>query len=317
MVTSNQASSFIHRGMQLANASGSREAVERLRLVLGSIYHKSGRLLAALEQHIHCLNAANAGYVPDPNFRLSVLHNIISDYVALGDMGRARDLCETGLEQIHSLDTLNQQASALCTLAQSYVAQGLYEEARIATSKAFALYEVLNNFKTQALLQTSYGLLLAETDDIALAQEYLQSGASLIERAGGPIERISASAALARLLLQRDDIDSAEQEVEKALAVGQQLGVSDMTPVLAVGLANAIALSGEIASRRNDALTTDRRFEEAIQLLIGDNDWGPSSANLGQAVAEIYRRYAQVLAKRGDYKELAQYFERAYSPLAR
>jgi tetratricopeptide (TPR) repeat protein len=76
-----------------------------------------------------------------------------------------------------------------------------------------------------------------------------------------------------------------------------------------LALARALALSGEVSSRGKDDKKTDTSFNESIKLMEANEG--------GDEASDIYQRYAQVLANRGEHEQASKYYEKAYKTVTR
>ncbi len=59
----------------------------------------------------------------------------------------------------------------------------------------------------------------------------------------------------------------------------------------------------------NDLQAADQMFEEAIKLI--------ESSAASEMSSDVYQRYAQVLASRGNHEQASRYYERAYKAVTR
>lgn len=334
-----EALGYVQQGMQLATGSGDREALERMRLILGIAYYLAGQPLSALEQHKLCMEAIKSGVVRDPNFKLRVLNNMAAEYGTLHDNERAVDAYRSSLDILNDLNSVEGQANALWETSAQHSDQKRYEAASAAMTKAANIYEALDNIQTAARMESKYGNILLDTGDIEQAEKYLRHSLQLAESLNSAIDRAIALTNLAKLALRRGDLDSANQMVTQAVDTGRAAtqaaaqsqknsrevagktgkGTEGGKSAIAARsrhpndlnemLVSALALSGEIAAQRIDTRQADAMFDEAVALL--------ETAEAGELSSDVYRRYAQMLAGRGQHEQAARYFERAYNAVTR
>lgn len=331
-----EAVDYVQKGMQLATRSNDRETLEHLRLVLGMAYYHADQPLSALEQHRTCLEAVKADLVRDPNFKLRVLSNIAADYWALHDNERALGAYKQGLELLDELNSVERQAGIFWEGATHYSEERQYALAREAAAKAIGIYEALDNIQTVAHIESRYGNILIEAGELGQAEEYLRRGLDLTGGAGAaggtgnqlgnPLDRAEAFTSLARLSLRQGDLDEAGSRVEQAVQTSREALDAASTGTgktaskdkgkgnnsrsrAAEVLAAALTLQGEIATQKGDASGADQAFGEAIKLL--------EEGHAVESASDIYRRYAQALAGRGQHEQASGYFERAYEAITR
>ena len=132
-------------------------------------------------------------------------------------------------------------------------------------------------------------------------------------------DSVLAMNSLARINLERGDMQAAMQHAEQAVDLGRNSledAVANDAPspngrrshyiqgIMEArrALAKALAVSGEVYTASGDSIKADQSFTEAIE--ISETDGAGSSG-------EIYQRYAQSLASRGQHEKASQYFEKA------
>lgn len=328
-----EALGYVQKGMQLATSMGDRESLEQMRLVLGIAYFQADQPLSALEHHRTCLEAVNSGVVPNPNFKLRVLSNIAADYWALHDSERAIDAYKSSLDLLKDLNSIERQANVFWQASTDYTADRHYSAARAAATRALSIYEALDNMQTVAKMESRYGNILIETGDIEQAEQFLRHSLQMAESLNSEADRAVSLSNLAKLALRQGNLDAAYEMSRQAVEIGRATQISRQAERgkqkasgksekgaaaqsggrrhedTAEALAGALALSGEIAAQRNDAEQADATFKEAIGLL--------ESGEAGALASDIYQRYAQVLAGRGQHEQASSYFERAYREVTR
>lgn len=324
-----EALGYVQKGIQLATRLGDREGLEQLRLLLGIAYYQADQPLSALEQHRICLDAVNNGVVKDPNFKLKVLSNIAADYWALHDNERAVATYKSALDLLNQVNSIERQAAIFWDMATAYGEDRHFSAARTAATRALSIYEALDNMQTVAKMESRYGNILIEMGDAEAAEEYLRHSLDLADRLNSQTDKALALTNLARLAMSRGNLEEAQtlaaQAVETSRSAAQAAqkegrgdsaqtnaelpehlqGQADTNEVLA----SALALSGEIAGRRDDTKQSDALFNEAIELL--------EAGEAGGKASDIYQRYAQVLAGRGKHEQASRYFERAYKAVTK
>jgi hypothetical protein len=64
-----------------------------------------------------------------------------------------------------------------------------------------------------------------------------------------------------------------------------------------------------VASRGKDTKKVDSSFNEAIRIM--------EAAESAEESSDIYQRYAQVLANRGQHEQASKFYEKAYKAVTR
>jgi tetratricopeptide (TPR) repeat protein len=170
-------------------------------------------------------------------------------------------------------------------------------------------------------MESRYGDILTEMGDLEQAQQYLGHSLELAEHLDSDLDKALTLSSLARLSVSRGKMDEARSQVDQAIEMSRaamQTGsevqgyamrhVHSRTSPERV-LSEALALSGEVATRSGDDKKADKAFTEAIDLIErGDG---------GEMASDTYQRYAQVLAGRGQHEKASKYFERAYKSVTK
>ncbi len=322
-----EALEYAQNGLQLAGRMNDHDAQERLRLTLGTIYYQADQPISALEQHKQCLDAVDAGLVHDPNFKLRVLNQIASDYWALRDDERAVATYKMGLDLLNELSNMERQADLFWKVSTIRGEEKNYSAGMAAAVKALSLYEGLDNLQMVARMESRYGNILLDMGDTAAAEEYLERSLNLAESLNSEMDRAVALTNLARLSMKKGDLEGAQSRADEAVELARSVarrGEQKAKGKAAKGsstiarsrgaatsvLAGCLALSGEIASQREDEQRADELFKEAINSL-------PASSEGSELGSDIYQRYAGVLAGRGQHEQASRYFEQAYRAVSR
>ncbi|MDQ5824737.1 MAG: tetratricopeptide repeat protein [Chloroflexota bacterium] len=328
------ASEYAQRGIQEATQNGDVEELARCRLVLGNAYRSAGQPLSAVEQHQASLDIATSGMVRDPQFRLAVLCELMEDYTTLRDKERARATYDESHTLIEELSRLEGHARLLWSAALEHNEAQHDTMARQVGGKAITLYQTLRSMRAVAKVLRTSSSLLAEQGELDEAEGQLQRSLTLAEGLNSSLDRVETLTELARLALQRGDIDGAVKQAEKAVQECRRLlddgedggkrenvdaatkGAGEKPPANArrslqvrAVLVRALGVVGEAATRQEDESRADEAFLEALRLL--------ETGVRVEKASEIYRSYAQVLATRGDHEKALYYFERAYDSVAR
>jgi tetratricopeptide (TPR) repeat protein/DNA-binding XRE family transcriptional regulator len=314
-----EAIGYLNRGSQIAMRQGDREMQERMRNTLGVAYYQADQPLSALEQHKLCLDAIQNGMVTDPNFKLQVYSNIVNDYWALHDNEHAMSAYKSALEIVGDVNSVERQAEIFWGASTRQSDRGQYVLANQTAAKALSLYEALDNIQLVTRLENKYGDILLDMGNFEDAEGYLLRSLELADNLNSDLEKATVLTNLARVSLKRENVSEAQDRVEQAIKLvraaakekeaenGESRGPSKTR--INMTLARALALAGEVASRGKDTKKVDSSFNEAIRIMEAGESAEESS--------DIYQRYAQVLANRGQHEQASKFYEKAYKAVTR
>jgi tetratricopeptide (TPR) repeat protein len=146
----------------------------------------------------------------------------------------------------------------------------------------------------------------------------------LADSLNSEVEKATVLTNLARVSLKKNNAAEAAERVEQAIALareatkqskgeGEEEKNHAQRKVRAnMVLARALALAGEIATSNKDNKKADNHFTEAIRIVEA-----AQSGEGDEESSDIYQRYAQVLAGRGQHEQASKYYERAYKAVTR
>ncbi|MEO6456979.1 MAG: helix-turn-helix transcriptional regulator [Chloroflexia bacterium] len=329
MGESNEAVRYAQTGMQVCLRLGDRDGLVRMRNIAGLALYHANQPLAALEHHRTCLEAVTSGTMRDPIFKLEVYGNIAADYAALHDNKRTIEAYESALPLLDEVNGIERQVSIFQEVATGYAEREDFDLARVYAMKALNIYEAQANMASAARMESKYGDILVESGELEQAEERLSRSLQVAEKQKSDVDRAVALTSMARLYMKREDFDKAFGTAMQAVEISRNASYAQsdqnkgraskrvaeevsgyMQPQPYTGmsahrtLAQALALSGEIASQTGDAKKTDSLFDEALQIIESNQAVDISS--------DIYQRYAHVLASRGQHEQASKYFELAY-----
>lgn len=310
---------YAQKGVQLYKQVGEREGLEQVRNVLGTAFYQAGQPLTALEHHRACREAVRTNAVRDPGFRLQVYSNIAADFIALYDNESALEAYKEALELLQDVYSLERSADVLRQASMLYEDQGSHSLAAEYAYKALSLYNAVGNMHIAARIENQYGDMLIQMGDLDSAEGYVTHSLQQMESIQGTNDSAQALINLARLQMKRGNLDQAAEHIHKAVetsrataeiakSVGTQ-GASSRDIDAQRVLARSLALSGEIAAQRGNTKEVDSAFGEAVQII--------ESSGGNEVLSDIYQRYAQVLAGRGQHEQASKYFERAYKAVSK
>lgn len=324
-----QAVSYLQEGVQAAERLADREMAERLRNLLGTAYYRAGQYLIALEQHGRCAEAVEAGAIVDQNLKLLIYSNLASDYWALQSRERALLAYRSAIGFARDLDNLSSQAAAFWERATQSAPdwqpwQRRYSQHSQDASKTLGVYEALDNIREVAMSECSFGQALLENGDLDEAESHLREGLRIAESLDMGLDEAELLTSMARLHIQRGNLEEAGRYADRAIEVAQgSMGSNPQSQANTFGsahgaripenalevMANALALAGEVAGQRGDIDKAEALFGRAIDLI----EASPGARITG----DIYQRYAQSLSSRGQHQKASGFYEKAYSARTR
>jgi tetratricopeptide (TPR) repeat protein len=306
---------YAGQAIEAAQAAGDRTAVERLRNLQGRAHYMNDQPLTALEYHRRCWEAISTGQIRDPNLKLQVYYNLAADYWALHDNEHARATYRDALDLVNEVNNFSAQGKASAAQAGHLGGLHLYTLAAPLAIRAAGIHEALDNIQLVARIENRYGDLLADMGDIEGAETYIDRSLQLAETVNSDVDKAVALTNLARFALKQGNLDQADSHARQAVSLLRNYrltGVTSNKARKAAGpmrtenariLSKALAVAADIATERGDSAQADSMFGEAINVLEGSSSPGGS---------EIYQRYAQILASRGDHEQASHYYELAY-----
>ncbi|HEY0069230.1 MAG TPA: helix-turn-helix domain-containing protein [Chloroflexia bacterium] len=321
--------SYLQLGVQDAERLADREMAERLRNLLGTAYFRAGQYLIALEHHGRAAEAADAGAITDANLKLLVYSNLAADFWALQSRERALSAYRSAIEFARGLDSFPRQAEVFWARATQSPAdwqpwQRRYSQHSQEASKTLGVYEALDNIREVAMSECSFGRALLENGDLDEAEAHLREGLRISESLNLGLDEAELLASMARLHMQRDNLEEARRYSDKAIELARE-AISNRPDAQANSngstaaarlpdnalevMSNALALGGEVSARSGDIEGAEALFAEAIKLI--------ESAPGTRMAGDIYQRYAQSLSSRGHHEEASRFYERAYTARTR
>lgn len=187
---------------------------------LGGIYHQLGEERTALTYYERALEAAQKG--GHRYAQAYILTNIGHLWQTLGDSNAAEQALLQGLELHRAENNLNGELQALTTLGTTHAQKGDTLRARKVLEEAHELVETIGTLRAMsiALLQIgrAYEDLMESTPAEAHYRQVLE-----VSRAGMLHPQAAAHFGLSRLARRRGDLDTARQEIQRALEIIEAL----------------------------------------------------------------------------------------------
>jgi tetratricopeptide (TPR) repeat protein len=328
----------LERALDLARTD--EEARARTHNLLGVVLQHQEQPQLALQQHLLCLQAITNSVIKDPNFRVSVYHNLANSYWASGDPDQAIGVYKEALVVLRDLNDYNAQAEVYWGLANAYKATDDWPQAKLYATRALHIYEAEDNKVAAATMSINLAELLmgdsqyeAAQDALKHAEEFLAGTSEQVllgnlyydyadlARRLGQLDQASELIAKSMMLLEHGingEIRAGEgAEEDEAAEKADQLGEFDHPA--------QVQMQTSTASRAWAARM--RTYVEALHIaaVIEDEMANMDAAdNLFQRALDYARRigyeeiiysislsYGTVLKKRGDFERAVEYLESA------
>ena len=258
------------------------------RNILGMAYSQLHMTMMALECHRQSLIAIDSHLLRDPSFELSVLNNLGSDYLQLGQHDEAVKVFERASKLGQKMLTPQALAELYWTVSDAYRRDGQAAQAQRCSDMAAEHLRVATNRQTFAHIQSSLGLAYAEQNDNVRAEATLQQARELAERSGDTDSSSMALASLSRVQLARKEVTKALESAKEALKSAQKGHNNE-------ALGRAHLAMGEALSAADKGAEADKHFGDGLKLL-------EESGSPGE-LTRAYEHYADLLAQRGDNKK--------------
>lgn len=272
------------------------EMHERSRNLLGVAFNRMAMHMLAAECHRQCLAAIDSNIIRDPSFELSVLNNLGSDYMQLGQYNDAITAFSRATTLGQRLQTPQAIARLYWEISEQYRMEGQIPQAQRYADMASEHLRAAANRQIFAQVQSSLGLAFAEQNMNEEAEQTLAQARELAERAGDFHGESVALASLSRVQLARGSHKVAEASARAALKSAETSKEPD-------ALGRAYLALGEAQAALGQAEQADKSFEKGLDYLARSG-----------AVAELtraYERYADLLEQRGEVKRALEYMRRA------
>lgn len=266
------------------------------RNVLGIAYGQIGMTMMTLESHRQCLTAVDSHIVRDPSFELSVLNNLGSDYLQLGQNDEAIHIFERAAALGRNMLTPQALAELYWKVSGEQRRDGNLPQAQRFADMAAEHLRVAQNQQIFANIQSNLGMAYAEQKDNDRAETTLQQARDIAERNNDANGASLALASLSRVQLARGDSKKALDSARAALAQAQKANNDE-------ALGRAYLVLGEALSASGKGSEADENFAKGLDLL----EKSGSPVELTRA----YEHYADLLAQRGDAKKAFEYLKKA------
>ncbi|QBD79631.1 helix-turn-helix domain-containing protein [Ktedonosporobacter rubrisoli] len=288
----------LRQAVSQGEALNDSEYAERARNLLGKAYFLLYNYTLAVEHHQHCNSAIDSGQITDPVFSLDVFSNLANDYFRLGDLEKSISFYHRALE---TLDAMNRDSKSFAAkymdISQHYKSVGKLAMAREYAMRSQAIYEMREEQRLVGLTHQRLGKALEKQNNLDGAEEEYRKAIAIERELNDEISASICHTGLAELLLKRGQTQDAEHEAQEALRFAE----SSQDPQTQ---GQALIALAQIRHQTGDFSAADQYFTRALELL--------DASQAHEIAASAYFRFANLLEERGEVQRSLSAIKKAY-----
>jgi tetratricopeptide (TPR) repeat protein len=274
------------------------ESTERARNLLGKAYFLLYNYTLAMENHLRCNNAIENRAINDPVFALDVYSNLANDYFRLGNLDQAVTFYHRALALFDDMERDSLSfAQKYMEISQQYKNAGKLTIARDYAMRSLALYEMRDEQRLVGLTHQRLGRTLERQNDLDAAEQEYRRAIAIERDLNDAIASSTCHTSLAELLLKRGDIQEAEQEANEALNFARTSGDPQTQGQALIALA-------QLRHQTSDYAAADDLFAQALELL--------DASHSHEIAAAAYFRFANLLEERAEVQRSLNAIKKAY-----
>src|SRR5258708_7793226 len=274
------------------------ELSERARNLLGKAYFSLYNYTLALENHLKSHAAIEGGQITDPFFTLDVFSNLANDYFRLGDLEKAIHYYHRSLETLDDMGRDSKSfAQKYMDMSQRYKSIGKLGLARDFAMHSLAIYEMRDEQRLVGLTHQRLGKTLEQQNNLDAAEQEYVKAIAIERELNDEVSASTCLTSYAELLLKRGKVQEAEKEAQEALTYAQSSNDPQIQGQALIALA-------QIRHQADDFSTADQYFTQALELL--------DKSNAHEILADAYFRFANLLEERGEVQRSLSAIKKAY-----
>jgi len=274
------------------------ESTERARNLLGKAYFLLYNYTLAMENHLRCNNAIENRAINDPVFALDVYSNLANDYFRLGNLDQAVTFYHRALALFDDMERDSLSfAQKYMEISQQYKNAGKLTIARDYAMRSLALYEMRDEQRLVGLTHQRLGRTLERQNDLDAAEQEYRRAIAIERDLNDAIASSTCHTSLAELLLKRGDIQAAEHEANEALNFARTSGDPQTQGQALIALA-------QLRHQTSDYAAADDLFAQALELL--------DASHSHEIAAAAYFRFANLLEERAEVQRSLNAIKKAY-----
>ncbi len=274
------------------------ECSERARNFLGKAYFALYNYTLSLENHLRCNQAIENNHINDPFFSFDVFSHLATDYFKLGNMDEAIAFYHRALE---TLDAMGRDSKSFALkymdISQRYKAVGKFAMAKDYAMRSLAIYDMREEQRLVGMTHQRLGKTLEKMSDLDAAEQEYLKAIAIECELNDETSASTCLTSLAELLLKRGRSVEAEQNAQDALTFARTSGDAQAQGQALIALAQIRHQAGDFAS-------ADQFFAQALEML--------DMSNAHEIAAGAYFKYANLLEDRGEVQRSLTAIKRAY-----
>lgn len=315
----------------LTLASEDEQAAASIRNQLGLVYLQLDQPYLAVELHLQCARAIEAGVVKDPGEQLRIYKNLADDYRALGDVTRAMNIYQMAVPVLSKADNLAHLIDISWSEALAFSAADNKPEARAYTARAFHLSAVADTTSEAAVLSVNFAQLLVREGRYQEAEDLLTRAERFLSHYPDPVSEAGVYFCRGDLARRQDDLEGARVHATKARTLLEPLVQPDRPAAqdaedmpsgeageqLATARKSAMSRSAQTSDVYIETLhllallsEAEGNIEAADTLFERALEWAGRS-NSEEVMYSVNFSYAKALEDRGDIKKALRHYRAA------
>src|SRR5437762_10358243 len=168
-----------------------------------------------MEDHLRCNTAIENGHIQDPVFSLEVFSNLTNDYFRLGDLEKAVTYYHRALDMFDGMNRDSKSfAQKYMEISQNYKAVGKLTMAREYALRSLALYEMRDEQRLVGLTHQRLGKTLEKQNNLDEAEQEYRRAIAIEQDLNDAVSASTCHTSLAELLSKRGRTEEAEKEAQ-------------------------------------------------------------------------------------------------------
>lgn len=268
----------------------------------GLIYHNVGHYPNALGSYLEALDLARQ--IGDQVLEAQSLRGIALVYSATEDFEQMLTYTQMALEIFAKLNDDYYYPLLLNNLSMCYFYLERYEEALTPGLEALEIFRQNKSWSGQATVEDTLARSYAAMGDFDQAIAYMRQCLSRLEDCGQPSRYILGLLSTGKILLQKEDVESALPYLHQALAIAEKIGSKPSLFECHQALSVAYEEQGELAK----ALSHHRIYQTLYRAVV--NESSIQQLKLLEVVHRTEQAQSEAEIQRKLREQERQYFER-------
>lgn len=268
----------------------------KVRYSLGKLYYRQNNHDAAIREHRLCREAILNGEITDHYFKLQVYYSLANEHHATGDNDLALSFYQEASKIADKAENISELAGIYWGLALTYRSTNNMSAAKLYLDKSAVLYESLAELELASTVKGILGIAMVERQEYAQAEEALQTALHIAQQLADSSLIAKSYTNLAYLKLAQREFESAEQYAK--------LGIEKASEGQQLLQASqALAQLADVKVAQGDFEEAFKFFEEALQTV--------EKTGALEYIKRIFFRYATALEKAGEILQAMQMYKKS------